>query len=319
MAHFDNNLSRRDAVKIGLGAGVALGLGRVPAFALPPSQGSPLIQRAIPSSGEMLPVVGIGTARNYENPDAESMARLKSVLAKFAELGGRVVDTAPAYGSAETVVGQLLSELKTRDKTFLATKVSIRGAGTRETAIAQMEASMKRLQTDHIDLMQVWNLSSPDIILPLLEEWKAAKKIRYIGVTTSSDGQYPALEELMKKYKLDFIQADLAINNRNSQDRLLPLAADRGIGVLVDLPFGRSSVFTKTLSVNRPLPDWAREIDVTSWPQLFLKYIVSNPAVTTVIPGTERVEFVIDNLGAARGRLPDAAMRKHIEAYFDAL
>jgi aryl-alcohol dehydrogenase-like predicted oxidoreductase len=315
----DNPISRRDAMKVGVGAGLALAFDRVPAFALPPMQGGGLIQRAIPSSGEMLPVVGIGTARNYENPDAEAMARLKTVLAKYAELGGRVIDTAPAYGSAETVVGQLLADLKTRDKTFLATKVSVRGGGTRETAIAQMENSMKRLQTDHIDLMQVWNVSSPDLLIPLLEEWKAAKKIRYIGVTTSSDGQYEPLEALMKKYKLDFIQADLAINNRNSQERLLPLAADRGIAVLIDLPFGRSSVFTKTLAVNKPLPDWAAEIDVTSWPQLFLKYIVSNPAVTTVIPGTERVDYAIDNMSAARGRLPDAAMRKRIEAYFDAL
>jgi aryl-alcohol dehydrogenase-like predicted oxidoreductase len=190
-------------------------------------------------------------------------------------------------------------------------------SGDHTAAAAQMEESLKRLRTDHIDLMQVWNLSSPDVLLPLIDEWKAAKRIRYSGVTTSNRGQYDQLETLMKKYKLDFIQVDLSIDNRASQDRLLPLAAERGMAVLVNLPFGRSRVFERVRG--KPLPDWARDLDATSWPQLFLKYIVGHPAVTTVIPGTEKVEYLIDNLGAARGRLPDAAARKRIEAYYDAL
>ena len=180
-----------------------------------------------------------------------------------------------------------------------------------------MEESLRRLRTDHIDLMQVWNLSSPDVLLPLLDEWKAAKRIRYVGVTTSSERQYDQLEKLMNSHKLDFIQLDLAIDNRKAQNRLLPLAQERGMGVLINLPFGRSRVFAKV--AGKQLPDWAKEIDVTSWAQLFLKYIVGHPAVTTVIPGTEKVEYLVDNLGAARGRLPDAAMRKKIEAYYDAL
>lgn len=309
-------ISRRDALKVGVGAGLAITLDRLPAFALTAPQGTSLIQRAIPSTGEKLPIVGIGTARNYENPSPDALPALRDVLRQFPLLGGRVIDTAPSYGRAESVVGDLLEELKNRDKYFIATKVSVRGGG-RDAAAAQMEESLRRLRTDHIDLMQVWNLSSPDVLLPLLDEWKAAKRIRYVGVTTSNERQYDQLEKLMNSRRLDFIQVDLAIDNRNAQNRLLPLAQERGMGVLINLPFGRSRVFAKV--AGKPLPDWAKEIDVASWAQLFLKYIVGHPAVTTVIPGTEKVAYLVDNLGAARGRLPDAAMRKKIEAYYDAL
>ena len=316
MPFVPRSLSRRDALRVGVGAGVALTLDRLPAFALPAAQGASLIQRPIPSTGEKLPIIGIGTARNYENPAPEALPALREVLRQFPALGGRVIDTAPSYGRAETVVGDLLAERGNRDKYFIATKVSVRGGG-RDAAVAQMEESLRRLRTDHIDLMQVWNLSSPDLLLPILDEWKAAKRIRYVGVTTSSERQYDQLEKLMNSHKLDFIQVDLAIDNRSAQNRLLPLAQERGMGVLTNLPFGRSRVFAKV--AGKPLPDWAREIDVTSWAQLFLKYIAGHPAVTTVIPGTEKVDYLMDNLGAARGRLPDAAMRKKIEAYYDAL
>ena len=310
-------ITRRDALKAGVGAGLALTLDRFPAFAFPRSQAPVLIQRTIPSTGEKVPVVGIGTARNYENPAAEAMPALREVLQQFPILGGRVIDTAPAYGRAETVVGDFLAELKNRDRYFIATKVSVRGGGNRDAAVVQMEESLRRLRTDHIDLMQVWNLSSPDVLLPVLDEWKAAKKIRYLGVTTSNERQYDQLETLMKSRKLDFIQVDFAIDNRKVQERLLPLAQDRGMAVLTNLPFGRSRVFSKV--AGKPLPDWAKEIDVTSWAQVFLKYIVSHPAVTTVIPGTEKLAYLQDNLGAAKGRLPDAAMRKRIEEYYDSL
>jgi aryl-alcohol dehydrogenase-like predicted oxidoreductase len=312
------HVSRRDALKIGLGAGLAITLDRLPAFAWPAQEGDALIQRAIPSSGEKLPVVGIGTAINYDvasTPD--SLAPLRDVLRQFPELGGRVIDTAPSYGRAEIVLGELLRELKNRDRYFVATKVSVRGSGGRDAAVAQMEESFKRLNTDHIDLMQVWNVSSPDLLLPLLAEWKAAKRIRYVGITTSSQNQYAQLETLMKAHALDFIQIDLAVDDRKAQERILPLAADRGIAVLIDLPFGRARVFGKVQG--KALPDWTREFDATSWAQVFLKYILGNPSVTTVIPGTGKVEFLVDNIGAARGRLPDAAMRKRIEAFYDAL
>jgi aryl-alcohol dehydrogenase-like predicted oxidoreductase len=244
---------------------------------------------------------------------------LRAVLEKFPELGGKVLDTAPAYGRAEEVVGDALAELKNRDKYFLATKVSVgRGSGgDAAAAAAQMEQSLKRLRTSTIDLMQIWNVSSPDVIVPVLDEWKAAKHIRYTGITSSSKGQYAALEAAMKAHKLDFVQVDYAIDNRSAADRIIPLAAERGMGVLVNLPFGRSRVFQRVLG--KPLPDWAAEFDATSWAQVFLKYLASNPAVTCVIPGTETIPFAIDNNNASRGRLPDAAMRKRIEAYFDAL
>lgn len=312
-------LSRRDALKLGLGAGALLSLTRTDAFALPMPWGTapaPLIERTIPSSGEKVPVIGMGTARNYEHPTPEQLPVLEDVLRHFPEVGGKVLDTAPAYGEAEVVVGNALSELGNRSRYFLATKVSLpRGGGTAADATKQMGDSLARLKTDHIDLMQIWNVSSPDVIAPILDEWKAAKKIRYTGITSSSKQQYDALESAMKRHKLDFVQVDLAIDNRSAQERIIPLAADRGMGVLINLPFGRTRVFQRVL--NKPLPDWSKEIDATSWAQIFLKYIASNPAITCVIPGTETIAFMNDNNLAARGRLPDAALRKKIEAYFD--
>ncbi len=318
MSSIERPISRRDAIKIGVGAGAALSLGGTSAFAAgSPWQSGALIERAIPSSGEKIPVIGIGTAINYQSPSPEEMPTLRDVLKRFPELGGKLLDTAPSYGRAEIVVGDILAELNNREKYFLATKVSVRGGGDRAAAAAQMEDSLKRLKTDRIDLMQIWNVSNPELLAPLLDEWKAAKRIRYTGITSSSKGQYDQLEATMKAHKFDFVQIDLAIDNRSSQERILPLAAERGMGVLINLPFGRTRVFQKVLG--KPLPDWAKEIDATSWAQIFLKYIVSNPAVTAVMPGTATIPFLVDNMGAARGRLPDASMRKRIEEYFDKL
>lgn len=319
----DRSLSRRDALKLGLGAGALLTLGCRPtgvetgAAPVRMAGDSSLILRPIPSSGERLPVVGIGTARRYESASTEAeLAPLRETLRKFPELGGKVIDTAPGYGNAEVLVGTLLAELGNRSRYFVATKVSARN-GDVAAAAQQMEESMKRLRIDRIDLMQIWNVSSPDQLFPLLQEWKAAKRIRYTGITTSSDRQYEQLEALMKKYPFDFVQVDYAIDNRGAAERILPLAADRGQGVLINLPFGRTRVFQKVQG--RPLPDWAKEIDATSWAQIFLKYIVSHPSVTVVIPGTAKPEYAVDNAGAAHGRLPDAASRKRIESYFDAI
>ena len=320
----DHFLSRRDALKLGLGAGALLGFNRLDTLAAVRTWSAapgPLIERAIPSTGEKIPVVGIGTARSYEQPTPAEIPVLKDVLRQFPELGGKLLDTAPAYGRAEDVVGDALAELRNRERYFLATKVSVGrrggGGGDASMAAAQMEQSLKRLRTDRIDLMQIWNVSNPAVIVPVLDEWKAAKRIRYTGITSSSKGQYEQLEASMKAHKLDFVQVDLAIDNRSAQERIIPTAADRGMGVLINLPFGRTRVFQRVL--DKPLPDWAKEIDATSWAQIFLKYIVSNPAVTAVIPGTATPQFLVDNNLAARGRLPDAAMRKRIEAYFDAI
>jgi aryl-alcohol dehydrogenase-like predicted oxidoreductase len=315
----DRNLSRRDAIKLGVGAGALLTLNRLPAFALgtPGSQAGALIERAIPSTGEKLPVVGIGTAVIYQNPTPEQLPALRDTLRVFPELGGRVLDTAPSYGRAEEVVGSLLAELGNRDKYFLATKVSVRGGGDRAAAAAQMENSFKRLRTDRVDLMQIWNVSQPELLAPLLDEWKQARRIRYTGITSSFKNQYGDLEAAMKAYKYDFVQIDLAIDNRSAEDRIIPLAKDLGMAVLINGPFGRNRVFQKT--AGKPLPDWAKEIDATSWAQIALKYIISNPAVTCAIPGTGSVKYATDNMGAARGRLPDAALRKTMAEYVDAL
>jgi aryl-alcohol dehydrogenase-like predicted oxidoreductase len=307
-----DSISRRDAIRTALAAGALLSLDRLVRL---PAQAA-LIERAIPSTGEMLPVVGIGTARSYEQPSPAEVPVLNDVLRRFPELGGKILDTAPAYGRAEEIVGEALAAARNRDRYFLATKVSVRGAGGAADAAAQMRRSLERLRTDRIDLMQIWNVSNPASIVPVLDEWKAAKKIRYTGITSSSKGQYPQLEAAMRAHELDFVQVDLAIDNRSAQERIIPLAADRGMGVLINLPFGRTRVFQRVL--NTPLPDWAAEIDATSWAQVFLKYIIGNPAVTAVIPGTATIPFLIDNNNAARGRLPDAAMRVRIERYFDA-
>jgi aryl-alcohol dehydrogenase-like predicted oxidoreductase len=311
-------IDRRDAIKTALGMGVMI---RADWRSLLSRRGEhasvaslPLIERAIPSTGEKLPIVGIGTARSYENPTPQDLAAIRDVLKQFPDLGGKLLDTAPSYGNAEGVVGSTLEDLGLRDRYFLATKVG-RPASDRTSAVAQVEQSLKRLRTDHVDLMQLWNVFNPAVGSPMLDEWKAAKRIRYTGITSSSKSQYAALEDAMKKFKFDFVQIDLAINNRSAQDRIIPLAADRGMGVLVNLPFGRESVFSRVQG--RALPDWAQEIDATSWAQVFLKYITSNPAVTAVIPGTATVQFMVDNNLAARGRLPDAAMRKRIESYYD--
>ena len=314
----DQYVSRRDAIKIGLGAGALLSTHGLPGLALSPASvsASDLIERAIPSSGEKLPVVGMGTAVKYEHPTAEQLPELKAVLRRFPELGGKVLDTAHSYGDAEIVVGNALAELGNRDKYFLATKVG-RPANDRATAAAQIDDSFKRLRTDRLDLMQIWNMANPDEIAPLLKELRASKRIRYTGFTTSFEQQYAPLEAAMKKHKLDFLQVDLAVDNRSAQDRLIPAAADLGMAVLINLPFGRTRILPRVLG--KPVPDWAAEFDAKTWPQILLKYIVSNPAVTCVIPGTDMTAYAEDNNAAARGRLPNTTQRKRIEQYFDQL
>jgi len=313
----DRSLSRREIVKLGVGAGAALVLGRSSLIAEPAEQSGPLITRPIPSSGERLPVVGMGTAVIYQNPTPEQMPPLRDTLRAFPEQGGKVLDTAPSYGRAESVVGEILSELRNRDRYFLATKVSVRGTGDRTAVLAQMEKSLENLRTDHVDLMQIWNVSTPSLIAPILDEWKASKKTRYTGITSSFKGQYGDLEAAMRAHKYDFLQIDLAIDNRSAQDRVIPAAADLGMAVLINGPFGRNRVFQKT--AGKPLPDWAKEYGITSWAQFALKYIVSNPQVTAAIPGIGTVQYLTDDLGAAKGGLPDQATRKRMEAYIDAL
>ena len=305
------DLSRRDALKIGLGVGLALTIDRLDLFAATTQQ-SALIQKAIPSTGEKIPVIGMGTARYFDAVTPE----LHEVIKRFPELGGRVVDMSPSYSNAEMVVGEIIAQLNARPRYFLATKVT--GPGNdRESGERQIAESMRLLHTDKIDLMQIHNLIGVDQRLPLLREMKQAGRFRYIGATTSFARQYDAFEKLMRDQALDFIQIDYSIDARNIEQRILPLAADRGMAVLVNSPFRRGRTFERVQG--KPLPSWTAELEVTTWAQLFLKYLASHPSVTCVIPGTERVQFLVDNMVAAHGRLPDAAMRKKIEQYYDGL
>jgi len=303
--------SRRELLKAGIGVGASIFLSPTRLLA----QGTSWIQRKIPSSGESLPVIGIGTARRYEAVTTEAeRAPLREVLRQFKEMGGRVIDTAPSYGTAETVVGDLVAELKIRESLFIATKLGVRGG---DAGIDQLEQSFKRLRTPTIDLIAVHNLQDTQTQLRTLRQWKQAGRIRYVGITTSFERQHSEFEQTMRAEALDFIQVDYALDNRKAGQRILPLAADRGMGVMINLPFGRGRLFTAVQG--KSLPPWANEFDCASWAQFFLKYIVSHPAVTCAMPGTAKVEYLVDNLGAARGRLPDAAMRRRMEGFIDGL
>ena len=211
-------------------------------------------------------------------------------------------------------MGELVENLKVRDSLFLATKVSLRNIG-RQEGITQIEQSFKRLRTNKIDLIAVHNLRDTDTQLRTLREMKQAGRIRHVGITTSFDNQYGEFEQVMKKESLDFIQVDYALDNRDAGERIIPLAADRGMAVMINLPFGRGRLFNAVQG--KKLPEWATEIDCQSWAQFFLKYIVSHTAITCAVPGMARPEYVVDNLGAARGRLPDAAMRRRMEQLID--
>jgi aryl-alcohol dehydrogenase-like predicted oxidoreductase len=304
-------LNRRTFLKTGIGAGAALFLPRGSRAA----ESGPLLQKKIPSSGETIPIIGIGTARRYEDvKSADEKIPLRDTIRRFSELGGKVIDTAPTYGTAETVVGELVDGLRVRERLFLATKVSLRETG-REAGLRQIEQSFKRLRTDKIDLIAVHNLRDTQTQLRNLRELKQAGRIRYVGITTSFENQYPEFEQVVKNETLDFIQVDYALDNRNADERIIPLAGDRGMAVMINLPFGRGRLFKAV--EGKKLPDWAGEFDCASWAQFFLKYVVSHPAVTCAVPGMARPQYVIDNLGAARGRLPDAATRRRMEKFID--
>lgn len=293
-----------------LKAGLAIGAGAL----LPPALAqSPLLTRPVPSTGVRLPIVGIGTNR-FSSGVPAYFARLRDTLAAFAKLGGKVVDTAPAYGDAESVIGAILGETGLRDRLFLATKVGRESAADGRESLAQ---SFAALRSRYLDLVQLHSLRGVESVLPVLREEQAAGHIGHLGITTSNAGQYAEMEAIMRREQLDFIQVDYAVGNRGAAERLLPLAADRGMAVLVNLPFGRGAQFRAVGS--RPLPAWAAEIDCRSWAQVFLKYVLAHPAVTCAIPGSTQVVHVADNLGAARGRLPDAALRQTIARYFDAI
>jgi aryl-alcohol dehydrogenase-like predicted oxidoreductase len=299
-------ITRRDILKLGAGAAAST-------FAGGTQSAVELTMRPIFSSGERLPVVGIGTNRYGAGSETE-IAPLRETLKTFAAAGGKLIDTAPMYGSSEVVLGELIAGLGIRQQLFLATKVYADG---REAGLEEMNASFSRLRTNRIDLIQVHNLSDTATQLATMREGKSAGRYRYVGVTTSRDSQYDEMENVLKKEKLDFVQVDYSIENRTAAERILPLALERGVAVLINLPFGRARLFSAVRG--KALPPWAAEFDCGSWAQFFLKYVIGHPASTCAIPGTRKPAHVADNLGAARGRLPDQAMRRKMEQFFDAL
>ena len=278
-----------------------------------------LLRRPIPSTStwhisESIPAVGLGTWRTFDVGDSTAEREpLKEVLRRFVALGGRVIDSSPMYGAAETVVGDLTADLRIHDSLFLATKVWTSG---REAGVAQMERSLQRLRTRRLDLMQVHNLVDWQTHLRTLREWKQAGRLRYLGVTHSTAGAYGELERVMRSEPLDFVQLNYSLGEREAERRLLPLARDRGIAVLVNRPFAAGGLFGRVRG--QPLPPWAADFDCESWAQFFLKWILAHPAVTCVIPATSRPEHLTDNMRAGQGALPDAATRERMVAFLAA-
>jgi len=274
-----------------------------------------LIMRTIPRTDERLPLVGLGSSATFAQvARSDDLEALRAVLKQMVDLGGTVFDTAPSYGASEEVSARMAQELRIADKLFWATKLNVapRGGGSADPKAAreQVETSLKRIGKAAVDLVQVHNLGDLRAQLAILREYKEKGRIRYIGTTTTFPNQYGGLVDVMRKEKLDFIGIDYAVDNRHAEETILPLARDRGIGVLVYMPFGRTRLWQKVKG--REVPDWAREFDANSWAQFFLKYVASHPAVTAITPATSKPANMADNMGGAMGRLPDAAMRKRM-------
>lgn len=272
----------------------------------------PLRMRKVPSTGEMLPVIGLGTSRTHDvGLDEPQMDALLEVLRTFVDGGARLIDTAPSYGNADRVVGELVRQQNARERVFLASKVSATG---RERGLAQIEASFAALQSDTIDLLQVHNLQDTDTQLGLLRELKEQVRIRYIGVTHYVESAHDRLLDVLKREKVDFVQFNYSVGERNAEKRLLPYCADNGVAALINRPFTRGNLLSRVK--DKPLPEWAAEIDASSWAQLLLKFILAEPAVTAVIPATSNPRYMADNLLAGQGRLPDERQRQLIVEAF---
>lgn len=304
-------LSRAAFLRLMGGAAAGLALGPAQSAPLSPAMRT----RPIPATGEQIPVVGLGTARIWDvGQSAGERAPQRQVMAALFEAGASVIDTAPSYGSAEDVIGDLIAESGSRKRAFLATKVNARGS---RSGISQMENSFRRLRTDRIDLMQVHNLVDWRTQLAGMRELKEAGRIRYLGITHYRTGRNRDLAEIARREPLDFIQTIYSLTTRDAENRLLPLCADRGIAVLINVPYDRGRLFRVVRGVG--LPAWAAEFDCASWGQFFLKYVLSHPAVTCVIPGTAKARHMLDNLGAGRGRLPDAGLRRRMVTLLEEL
>jgi len=297
--------TRRQIIAAGAGAGACLGFSIArTGFAA----NAELITKSIPSSGERLPVIGLGTNRWVAAGSASEMQVLKNTLREFRDMGGRVIDTAPTYRTSEKTLGNLIQELHFDNAFFLATKVD---REEQQAGIERMENSLNKLQRSTMDLMQVHNLRGAETQLDTMLGWRDAGRIRYVGITTSRVDQHAEMEALMNSHRLDFIQVNYSLVDRDAENRLLPLAREKGIAVLANLPLARGRLFK--LTSEQKLPDWAAEFDCRSWGQFFLKYVVSHSAVNCAIPGMTRLAHARDNMGANFGQLPDAALRTRQE------
>jgi len=300
-------LSRRDWLK--LAAALTLG------GAMPVAGAAGRTQRPIPKTGEAIPAVGLGTWQAFDVAgDATGTAQAREALKALLELGGRLIDSSPMYGSAESVCGQLAEELAVKSKLFVATKVWTSG---KQAGIRQMEDSMRKLRVERLDLMQVHNLADADTHLATLREWKKAGRVRYIGVTHYNAGAHADLERYIKPGDIDFVQVNYSLAEPEADRSLLAAAASSRTAVIVNRPFAEGAMFGRVKG--KPLPEWAKEIGCASWAQFFLKWILAHPAVTCVIPGTRNARHVADNLGAASGPLPDEATRRRMAAHFSSL
>ena len=297
-------VTRREATRL-LATGAA-GIALTPTILAKPDQ--KLLQRAIPSSGEMLPAIGLGTWQVFDvGPGDRERQPLEEVLRRFVALGGRVVDSSPMYGRAEEVIGEIAAKVHVTDSLFLATKVWTTG---KEEGIASMERSMARLQTRRLDLMQVHNLIDARTHLATLRSWKEQGRIRYLGITHYVSSAYPEVARLLRTEKIDFLQINYSLGEREAEQELLPLAQERGAAVLANRPFGGGDLFSRIRE--KPLPEWAAELQCQTWAQFLLKWIVANPAVTCAIPATGNVRHLEDNMESALGELPDAKQRQRM-------
>ena len=296
----NGDISRREATRIIAGTAASVLVTRTA-----PAQEAKMMQRAIPSSGEKLPVIGLGTWQSFDvGAGASERAPLEEVLTAFAKRGGRVVDSSPMYGRAEAVLGDLTAKLRLRNSLFLATKVWTSG---REAGIRSMERSLALMKTKRIDLMQVHNLVDVQTHLAALREWKKEGRVRYTGITHYTAGSHDEVARVLEREKVDFVQINYSLMEREADERVLRVAQDRGVAVIVNRPFGGGSLFGRVRG--QPLPDWAKEFDCSSWAQVFLKWIIAHPAVTCAIPATSKARHLEDNMAAGVGPLPDAKMR----------
>jgi diketogulonate reductase-like aldo/keto reductase len=314
--------TRRKILTLAAGASAVLTLGNAAAQARPPTIPSPtapstlstggkqMLTRAIPTSSEPLPIVGLGTYRGFDVATSSAAYKsLPSVLDALFNAGGTLIDSSPMYGRAEQTTGELLSIHQPRSPAFLATKVWTRG---RKEGIAQMEASFKLLQTDRIDLMQIHNLMDWKTHLPTLRKWKEEGRIRYIGITHYTASAYADVEAVLKAEPLDFLQINYALDDRAAEARLLPLCRERGVAVICNRPFGGGGLLGRLKGT--PLPAWAAQVEVTSWAQLALKFLLAHPAVTCVIPGTGNPRYMAENAGAGFGPTLTDAQRQQLIA-----